>query len=107
MEYGQQGQGQTSADADISRSFGGWATFDNVPSQAYARNQLAIAPAFKPSVGYIVEVEITKPITAQIGVVGSQGAAAGGGGNQLNFLVAAGDRSSVFKYVQGSGRALP
>lgn len=87
--------------------FGGWATFDNVPSQAYARNQLAITPDFKQNVGYVVEVEITRPIQAQVGIVGSQGGAAGGGGNQLNFLISRDDRSSVFKYVPYSGRALP
>ena len=93
--------------ANISRSFGGWATFDSVPNQAYARNQLAITPAFKPNVGYVIEIEITKPIQAQVGLVGSQGGAAVGGGNQLNFLIPPIDRSNTFKYVSGSGRALP
>lgn len=92
---------------ETGRAFGSWATFDNVPSQAYARNQLAITPEFKQNVGYVVEVEITRPIQAQIGVVGSQGGTAGGGGNQLNFLMPRDDRSAVFKYVQGSGRVLP
>ena len=92
--------------ADSSRSFGGWATFDNVPNQAYARNQLAITPEFKENVGYVIEVEVTRSIQAQIGIVGRQGGAPGGG-NQLNFLIPRDDRSSVFKYVQGSGRALP
>jgi hypothetical protein len=87
--------------------FGGWATFDNVPNQAYARNQLAITEGFKKDVGYVIEVEITKPIQAQVGVVGSQGGTAGGGGNQLNFLVPRDDRSSVFKYIPYSGRTLP
>jgi len=94
-------------DGKTERSFGGWATFDNVPNQAYARNQLAITNEFKQNVGYVIEVEITKPIQAQVGVVGSQGGTAGGGGNQLNFMIPRDDRSSVFKYVQGSGRALP
>ncbi|MDO9053145.1 MAG: DUF637 domain-containing protein [Gallionella sp.] len=92
---------------DTSQAFGGWATFDNVTSQAYARNQLAITPGFKQDVGYVIEIEITKPIQAQVGLVGSQGGAAGGGGNQLNFLIGRADRSSTFKFVEGSGRVLP
>ena len=37
--------------------FGGWATYDDVASQAYARNQLAITQNMKPNVGYVIEVE--------------------------------------------------
>jgi len=36
-------------------------------------------------VGYVVELEVIKPVNAQIGVVGPQGSALGGA-NQLNFL---------------------
>ena len=43
--------------------------------------------------------------TVQIGKVGSQGAAAGGG-NQLHFIMDASERAKVFKFVQGSGKAL-
>ena len=89
---------------DISRVFGGWATFDNVPNQAYARNQLAITSEMKPNAGYVVEVVITQPINAQVGVVGSQGAAQGGG-NQLHFVIPPQDRVSVFKVI--GGRVLP
>lgn len=55
---------------------GNWATFDNIPNQAFARNNLAITNEFKKDVGYVVELEILKPVNAQIGVVGAQG---GGG----------------------------
>ncbi|MDA7418214.1 DUF637 domain-containing protein [Xenophilus arseniciresistens] len=93
--------------ANTSRAFGGWATFDEVPNAAYARNQLAITTDMKPSSMqlYVIEVQVTKPINAQVGVVGAQGAAAGGG-NQLHFFLPPADRSSVFSYVAGSGRAL-
>jgi|GEM_PF-2316045 len=37
---------------DPSRAFGGWATFDNVPDQAYARNKLAIT-SHQPATGYL------------------------------------------------------
>jgi hypothetical protein len=77
-----------------------------VPNQAYVRNQLAITPGFKTNVGYVIEIEITQPVQAQIGVVASQGGAADVGGNQLNFLISPADRSSTFTYVLGSGRAL-
>jgi hypothetical protein len=86
------------------RAFGGWATYDNVTSQAYARNQLAITQNMKTNVGYVIEVEITRPIYAQVGVVGGQGAAIGGG-NQLHLVVPLSERATVFKFI--SGRALP
>ena len=78
----------------------------NVTSQTYARNQLAITNEFKPDVSYVIEVEITKPIQAQVGVVSSQGSAAGGG-NQIHLIVDRTDKASVFKFVQGSERKLP
>ena len=87
--------------------FGGWATYDNVTSQAYARNQLAITQNMKPNVGYVIEVEILKPVRAQVGVVGGQGSSATGGGNQLHFIVPLDERAATFKYVANSGRALP
>ena len=82
--------------------------FDQVPSQAYARNQLAITSEFKRDVGYVVELQITRPISAQIGYVGTQTAGqVGGGGNQLNFLITGGERASTFQYIKGSGKVLP
>ena len=70
----------------------------NVPNQAYARNELALTAGMKESVGYVIEVEITKPISAQVGMVGSQGSAARGG-NQLHFIVPPRDRGNVFRVV--------
>jgi len=92
--------------ANKGRAFGGWATFDEVPNKSYARNQLAITAEMKPNIGYVVEVEITKPINAKIGIVGPQDAVKGGG-NQLHFFVTAADRSEVFRYITGSGKVLP
>jgi hypothetical protein len=83
---------------------GNWASFDNVPNQAFARNNLAITKGFKEDVGYVVELEITKPVNAQIGVVGSQGAATGGA-NQLNFLFDSRNGGEFFKLV--SRKELP
>lgn len=94
----------TSPVPKTERAFGGWATYDNVASQAYARNQLAITPLMKENVGYVIEVEITRPIYAQVGVVGGQGAAVGGG-NQLHFIIPPSERTSTFKFI--SGKALP
>lgn len=58
----------------------------------------------KPDAGYVVELEITQPINAQVGVVGAQGTAQGGG-NQLHFIIPPQDRVSVFKVI--GGRVLP
>lgn len=97
----------TSPDIDSSRAFGGWATFDEVPNVSYARNQLAITTEMKSATTplYVVEVQVTRPINAQVGVVGEQGAAAGGG-NQLHFILPPGERPQVFQYVAGTGRVL-
>jgi len=93
-----------SGKADVTKAFGGWSTFDEVPNQAYARNQLAMTESMKKNVGYVIEAEITKPVNAHVGVVGAQGQNVGGG-NQLHFIVPPKDRASVFKFV--GGRALP
>ena len=91
----------------FSRAFGGWATFDDVPNVTYAQTQLAITSELTSKSGplYVVEVQVTKTINAQVGVVGEQGSAAGGG-NQLHFLVPLAERSSLFEYISDSGRAL-
>lgn len=85
---------------------GNWASFDNIPNQTFARNNLAITPAFKTDVGYVVELEIVKPINAQVGVVGAQGSATGGA-NQLNFLFQQRNGGEFFKLVEGSAKVLP
>lgn len=90
--------------AGDTSKFGGWATYDDVTSQAYARSQLAITPSMKLNVGNVIEVEITRPIYAQVGVVGTQGVAAGGG-SQLHFVVPLGERANTFKVI--GGKALP
>ncbi|KGF78164.1 hypothetical protein IA69_32030, partial [Massilia sp. JS1662] len=91
----------------LNRAFGGWATFDDVPNAAYARNQLAITSDLTAKSGplYVVDVQVTRAINAQVGTVGAQGTASGGG-NQLHFFVPRDDRTGVFRYVVGSGRAL-
>ncbi|GAB2795479.1 hemagglutinin repeat-containing protein [Dyella kyungheensis] len=90
----------TTPGADTSRAFGGWATFDDVSNQAYARNQLAITSDMKADASYVIQVEVTKPIDVQIGVVGEQPGAAGGG-NQLHFNLPPGQRAETFKFVGG------
>ena len=79
---------------------GNWASFDNIPNQAFARNNLAITNEFKKDVGYVVELEIIKPLNAQIGVVGKQGGA-GGGANQMNFLFEPHNGGEYFRRVSG------
>jgi hypothetical protein len=78
-------------------AFGSWVTFDDVPNQAYARNQLAITSGMKSDVSYVVELELTQPVNAKIGVVGGQGSAVGGG-NQVHLLMPD-EAKSTFKLV--------
>ena len=77
---------------------GNWATFDNIPNQLFARNNLAITDAFKADVGYVVELRVVKPVNAQIGVVGAQGSASGGA-SQLNFLFPQQQGGTFFEVV--------
>jgi hypothetical protein len=65
--------------------FGGWATPDAVPSQAFARNNLAILPEFKSDVSYVVTVETTAPQTVNAGFAGPLGNAIGGA-SQVEFV---------------------
>ncbi|MGJ7580839.1 DUF637 domain-containing protein [Variovorax sp. RHLX14] len=97
----------TSPDGDVTRAFGGWSTFDDVPNLAYARKELALTADMKSADSplYVVEIKVTKSINAQIGIVGAQGSVVGGG-NQLHFFLPMADRSLIFNYVAGSGRGL-
>lgn len=65
--------------------FGGWATPNKVPSQAFARNNLSILPEFKPDVSYVVTVETTAPQAINSGVAGPLGSFSGGEA-QVQFL---------------------
>lgn len=56
---------------------GGWATFDDVASQAAARQDLALLVKFKTDVKYVIEYEVVKPLKADIGFVGKQTEPAG------------------------------
>jgi hypothetical protein len=78
-------EGQAQALMAGKPAFGGWATPDAIPSQAFARNNLAILPDFKPDVSFVVQVETTAPQTLNQGIVGSLGEYAGGA-NQVEFL---------------------
>ena len=68
---------------------GGWGTFDNIPDVDYVRNSLAVAPEFKPEVGYVQRYKIPEGIRIQVGIVGPQtyqGKIYTGGGNQVQIL---------------------
>jgi filamentous hemagglutinin len=72
---------------------GGWATFDDVSSVAVdVRQRAAISTKFKSAADgpfYVVELEISQPLTSNIGFVGGQIGAAGGllrgGATQVQF----------------------
>src|SRR5450830_2152116 len=64
-------QYQKYADSNFTTPpLGGWATFDSVVSQATAKQDLALLNKFKPDTKYVMELEVVKPITANIGFVG-------------------------------------
>jgi hypothetical protein len=52
----------------------------------------------KKDVGYVVELEVIKPVNAQLGTVGRQGSAPGGA-NQVNFLFPRREGAQFFKVV--------
>ncbi|MDR0779983.1 MAG: hypothetical protein LBF16_04720, partial [Pseudomonadales bacterium] len=86
--------------------YGGFATFDDVPNQAFARNELAITSEMKSNTSYVIEVEITQPFNAQIGIVGPQELASGGA-SQLHFIIPPVQKMNVLKFIGGSEKALP
>jgi hypothetical protein len=99
----------TERDRDISREssdYGRFATFDDVPNQAFARNELAITSGMKSDVNYVIEVEVIQPFSAQIGIVGPQGQAVGGA-SQLYFVMPKYQLGEALKFVEGSQRSLP
>lgn len=72
---------------------GGFGTFDDIPNQAYARNQLAIRSDWKPEVSVVQRYRIpgSDPIRIQESMVGPQydpgaGRIPLGGGSQLEIL---------------------
>lgn len=78
---------------------GQWATFDQVPTQAFARNNLALTPSMKADVSYVVELRVTKPVNAQVGIVGAQ-AGATGGASQLNFMFPRAQGGQFFEVIE-------
>jgi hypothetical protein len=64
--------------------FGMWATPDAVPSQAFARNTLAISSDFKSDVSYVVLVETTDAQIVSRGFAGPVSGAQGTGA-QVQF----------------------
>ena len=65
--------------------FGGWATPDVIPDQAFARNNLSILPEFKPDVSFVVRVETTAPQMLNSGFAGPLGGY-NGTAAQVEFL---------------------
>lgn len=78
-------EGQAQALMDGKPAFGAWATPSAIPSQAFARNQLAILPEFKPDVSYMVTVETTAAQTVNSGITGAMDNLPGGA-SQVQFL---------------------
>lgn len=78
---------------------GQWATFDQVPTQAFARNNLALTPSMKTDVSDVVELWVTKPVNAQVGIVGAQ-AGATGGASQLNFMFPRAQGGQFFEVIK-------
>ncbi len=66
-------------------AYGGWASGDPVGSQTYARNGLAIQPAYKDDVSMVAQVQTTEPQTINSGTVGPQGDLPGNG-SQVQFV---------------------
>jgi filamentous hemagglutinin len=93
---------------------GGWATFDNVVSQATARQDLALLNKFKPDTKYVIELEVVKPIPADIGFVGKLTEPTGqllqGGSTQAAFdWTALGNPKNRAEYLRPTGvvKSLP
>ena len=81
---------------------GAFATFDEIPDVNYARNELAIKEAWKPSIDRVATYEVIKPLPVKIGPVGPQienGKYYAGGGSQVEMAVKPTDRMSHLKLI--------
>lgn len=78
-------EGQADALMRGKPAFRAWVTPDDVTSQTFARDSLAILPQFKPDVSYVVTVEVTEPQLVNVGTVGPMENLPGGA-NQVEFL---------------------
>lgn len=96
---------------------GRWSTTDNVPSQGYATNELAITTPktlpvgstiipFKQDVDFTVMIETQQSTPYNKGIVGSQPGAAGGG-NQTEWLYSPGSKDSYIQPIPSSIKPLP
>ncbi|WP_146187760.1 hemagglutinin repeat-containing protein [Limnohabitans sp. T6-5] len=75
---------------NLGLPMGSWASFDDVASQAAARQDLALPQRYKSDVKYVIEYEVVKPLDANIGFIGKQNEPSGqlyrGGATQTEFL---------------------
>ena len=88
-------------------NLGGWATFDARPESVFQlRQDLALPQAFKPTDKglFVIELEVTKAMPANVGFVGPQSGGPGqsarylGGGTQIQFTDYS-NRTSFVKLV--------
>ena len=49
-----------------------YGAFSDIPDEAFVRNNLAVTPEFKPDVSGVRQVEVARPVRAQISIVGPQ-----------------------------------
>ncbi|VAW65179.1 Rhs-family protein [hydrothermal vent metagenome] len=71
------------------RTLGKFWTTDIIPDIDYVRNELAVIPSFKKKISSVREIEITRPVRAQLSTVGPQeenGIFYSGGGSQIDVL---------------------
>jgi len=78
-------EGQAQALMEGKPAFGGFATPENIPSQAFARDKLVILEEFKPDVSYAITVETTAVQKLNSGFTGPLGSYRGGV-RQVEFL---------------------
>lgn len=78
-------KGQAEAIMQGKPAFGGFATQDPIPSQAYARDKLVILDRFKSDVSQVITVETTAPQKVYSGITGPL-EDYGGGVRQVQFV---------------------
>lgn len=91
-------------------AFGNFATPDEVLSQAYARDKLAITPAMKPDVSKVVPIETTgKPMVQVEGKIAPQNPIGlhSGNENQIFFDYPAGSNRLEYVSPTGPTQSLP
>lgn len=83
---------------------GGFATFDEIPTKAFVRNEPGVKNEWKPDIDRVITYEVVKPLPVKRGTVGPQIDKGAGtylerGKSQVEMLVPYDQRTDYLKVI--------